>query len=57
MDTALQKSLNTGCALDCLLIVSYTGQQQIWTGDSRDHWADCMAIHGEHIVVTGPLGK
>ncbi|KAK0468839.1 hypothetical protein IW261DRAFT_1517097 [Armillaria novae-zelandiae] len=55
MDTALQKSLNTGCALDCCLIVSYTGQQQIWTGDSGNHWADCMAIHDEHIVAIGPL--
>ncbi|PBK90335.1 hypothetical protein ARMGADRAFT_1166812 [Armillaria gallica] len=55
MDTALQKSLNTGCPLDCLLILSHTGQQQIWTGNSRDHWADCMAIHDEHIVATGPL--
>ncbi|KAK0209463.1 hypothetical protein IW262DRAFT_1416851 [Armillaria fumosa] len=55
MDTALHKSLNTGCALDCCLVVSYTGQQQIWTGDSRNHWEDCMAIHDEHIVAIGRL--
>ncbi|KAK0196322.1 hypothetical protein F5146DRAFT_997779 [Armillaria mellea] len=55
MDTALQRSLNTGCALDCLLILSYTGQQQIWTGDPQNSWADCMAIHDERIVAIGPL--
>ncbi|KAK0447037.1 uncharacterized protein EV420DRAFT_1569615 [Desarmillaria tabescens] len=55
MDTALEKSLNTGYAVDCLLVVSYTDQNQLWTGDSTDSWADCMAIHDEKIVAIGKL--